>query len=222
MTALIHNLLKNPLDGPAIENLSMATIDREAPAHSFNAEEWIVVKRMIHTCADFALMQDIRFSSDAIDSAVAALNTGAPIFADSNMIRSGLSQARLRALNPGYSADSISCYVADPEVAAQAKATHLPRSLFAVQKAKPNLHGGIAIFGNAPVALLELNRMILEEGIRPALIIGMPVGFVHVIESKAEMMALDIPWIAIEGRRGGSTLAVATLHALCQIAEARR
>ena len=221
MTALIHNLLQNPLDGPAIESLSMATIDREAPAHNFSAEEWIVVKRMIHTCADFSLMRDIRFSANAIDSAVAALNAGAPIFADSNMIRSGLSLARLRNRNASYSADSISCYVADPEVAAQAKATHLPRSLFAVQKAKQKLHGGIAIFGNAPVALLELNRMILEENIRPALIIGMPVGFVHVIESKAELMNLDIPWIAIEGRRGGSTLAVATLHALCQIAEAR-
>ena len=74
------------------------------------------------------------------------------------------------------------------------------------------------MFGNAPVALLELNRMILEEGIRPALVVGMPVGFVHVVESKEELSTLGVPFIAVEGRRGGSTLAVATVHALCSLA----
>jgi precorrin isomerase len=104
-------------------------------------------------------------------------------------------------------------------VAQQAADQHLPRSIFAVRKACKMLHGGIALFGNAPVALMELNRMILEDGVRPALVIAMPVGFVHVIESKAELMSLDVPWIAIPGRRGGSTLAVAALHALCMLPE---
>ena len=94
----------------------------------------------------------------------------------------------------------------------------LPRSLFAIRKARPQLDGGIVVFGNAPVALLELNRMIVEEGIRPALVIGMPVGFVHVVESTEELSTLGVPFIAIEGRRGGSTLAVATLHAICTLA----
>jgi precorrin isomerase len=80
------------------------------------------------------------------------------------------------------------------------------------------LNGGIAVFGNAPVALLELNRMVLEENIRPALVIAMPVGFVHVVESKQELMSLGVPFIAIEGRRGGSTLAVSVVHALCTLA----
>jgi precorrin-8X/cobalt-precorrin-8 methylmutase len=107
--------------------------------------------------------------------------------------------------------------VADTDVAAEASAAGLPRSLYAVRKAKAMLDGGIVLFGNAPVALLELNRMVMEEGIRPALVIAMPVGFVHVVESKEELMKLDLPWIATAGRRGGSTLAVAALHALCEL-----
>jgi precorrin isomerase len=134
------------------------------------------------------------------------------------MIRSGLSLARLRAVHPGYAASSISCYIADADVSAEAARTGLPRSLFAIRKARPMLAGGIIAFGNAPVALLELNRMIAEDGLRPALVLAIPVGFVHVIESKEELMSLGVPFVAIAGRRGGSTLAVAALHALCTLA----
>jgi uroporphyrin-III C-methyltransferase len=215
--ALIHTLLRSPMDGEAIETLSLATIDREAPPNGYSPDEWAVVRRLIHTSADFAMIDLVRFSSDAIGSARRALRTGAPIFADSNMIRAGISLARLRSNCPSYSAASIHCHVADPDVAAEARSQHLPRSLFAVRKAAPLLDCGIALFGNAPVALMELNRAILEDGIRPALVIAMPVGFVHVEESKQELMSLNVPWISIPGRRGGSTLAVATLHALCML-----
>jgi len=104
------------------------------------------------------------------------------------------------------------------DVARDAQISRLPRSLFAVGKAKAVLAGGIALFGNAPIALLELNRLIIEENLRPAVVIAMPVGFVHVIESKEELMSLDVPFITITGRRGGSPLAVSVLHALCSIA----
>jgi hypothetical protein len=103
-----------------------------------------------------------------------------------------------------------------------ARQSRLPRSLFAIRKAKSILDGGLAVFGNSPIALLELNRLILEEQIRPALVIAMPVGFVHVVESKEELMSLDVPYIALSGRRGGSPLAVSVVHALCSIAEGRR
>jgi precorrin isomerase len=138
------------------------------------------------------------------------------------MIRAGLSLSRLRRVFDGYGPDRIHCHVADPDVATQACVAGLPRSLFAVRKAASVLDGGIAVFGNAPVALLELNRMVLENGLRPALVIAMPVGFVHVMESKDELMRLDLAWIATVGRRGGSTLAVAALHALCELAERAR
>jgi precorrin isomerase len=131
------------------------------------------------------------------------------------MIRSGLSVARLQQIYPAYERESILCHVAEPDVAEQAKDSGLPRSLFAVRKAADQLDGSIILIGNAPVALLEINRLILEEGLRPALVIGMPVGFVHVVESKQELQTTGVPYIVIEGRRGGSPLAVACLHALC-------
>lgn len=217
--ALIHQLLAAPIDGPGIEERSLAQIDHEAPAHNFTVEQWAVVRRMIHTTADFAMVDLVRFSPDAIEAAKQALMNGAPIFCDSNMIRAGLSLARLKRNNPSYTPASLHCHVADSDVAAEANTHHLPRSIFAVRKAKAMLDGGIALFGNAPVALMELNRMILEEGVRPALVIGMPVGFVHVVESKEELMSLDVPWISMPGRRGGSTLAVAALHALAMLNE---
>ncbi len=215
---LIHNLLAEPLTGEQIEERSFACIDNEAAGHNFQADQWQVVRRLIHTTADFAMMDLIRFSPDAITAGTSALKNGCRIFTDSNMIRSGLSIPRLCSVNPSYSPDMIHCHVADADVARQAGETALPRSLFAMRKARNMADGGIMLFGNAPVALLELNRMIMEEGVRPALVVAMPVGFVHVVESKDELMTLGVPYIALGGRRGGSPLAVATLHALCSLA----
>jgi precorrin isomerase len=214
----IHTLYEAPKSGQEIEEWSFAIIDGEAPPHGFTAAEWQVVRRMIHTTGDFSVMESVKFLSRAIPAAIEALRAGRPIYADSNMIRSGLSMERLRAVCGGYSPENIFCHIADPDVAEDARESGLPRSLFAVRKAKQMLHAGIAVFGNAPVALLELNRMILEEDIRPAFVIAMPVGFVHVTESKEEIMSLDIPHIALTGRRGGSALAVSVIHALCSLA----
>jgi precorrin isomerase len=215
---LIHALYASPLSGPEVEAESFKIIDREAPGHSFSPEEWQVVRRMVHTAGDFSILETVRFSPDAISSAIAALREGAPIFADSNMIRSGLSLERLQAASRHYTKDSIFSHVADADIARQAREAGLPRSLFAVRKAEAVINGGIAVFGNAPVALLELNRMIIEDGIRPALVVAMPVGFVHVTESKEELMGLDVPYICLKGRRGGSPLAVSVIHALCSLA----
>jgi precorrin isomerase len=215
---LIYDLLENPISGQQIEDRSFAAIDAEAPEHNYTADEWQVVRRLIHTTADFAMCELVKFSPQAISAAEEALRKGAPIYADSNMIRSGLSVARLQKLNSDYQRESILCHVADEDIAAEAKQTGLPRSLFAIRKAGKKLDGAIVLIGNAPVALLELNRMAVEEGIRPALVIGMPVGFVHVLESKEELMTTGIPYVILTGRRGGSPLAVATLHALCIIA----
>jgi precorrin-8X/cobalt-precorrin-8 methylmutase len=210
------------MSGPQIEQRSFAMIDEALPDRcGFSLDEWEIVRRMIHTTGDTGLAPAIKFSPDAIASGVAALNSCAAIYADSNMIRSGLSLARLRDAHPGYAAASITCCVADNDVAADATRSGLPRSLFAIRKARPMLDGAIATFGNAPVALLELNRMVAEEGLRPALVLAMPVGFVHVIESKEELMSLGVPFVAVAGRRGGSTLAVAALHALSTLAARR-
>jgi precorrin-8X/cobalt-precorrin-8 methylmutase len=216
--ALIHSLYDAPLSGDEIEARSLNIVDREAPSHPFTPQEWQVVRRMIHATGDFSLAESIRFSPEAIASALACLREGRPIFVDSSMIRSGLSLARLRAVYPGYESQHLVCHVADEDVAAEALTRKLPRSLFAVRKARRILHGGMAVFGNAPVALLELNRLVMEENLRPAFVVAMPVGFVHVVESKEELMSLDIPYIAVTGRRGGSPLAVSVIHALCSLA----
>jgi len=214
----IYALYKKPMTGAEVEAESFRRIEAEAPAHSFSAGEWAVVRRLIHTTADFGLLGAVHFSGGAVEAGITALRRGAPLYADANMIRAGLSLARLRWAFAGYTSEDIHCTVADPAVAAEAQAAGLPRSLFAVRRARPFLGGGIVLIGNAPVALLELNRMIREGEIRPALVVGMPVGFVHVEESKQELMGLDVPWICVAGRRGGSSLAVATLHALAILA----
>ncbi len=219
---LVRALYENPIKPEEIEQLSFKCIEEEAGDHGLSQDEWIVLRRMIHTTASFDLRQDIRFSPDAISSAVAALKRGADIYVDSNMIRGGISLERLRKVYPGYGPENIHCHVADKDIAEECKKAGLPRSLFAVRKAKKALQGGIALFGNAPVALLELNRMIMEEGIRPAVVIAMPVGFVHVVESKEELMSLGVPYIALAGRRGGSPLAVSVIHSLSIIASERK
>ena len=214
----IYNLYDNPVSGPEIEARSFAAIDAEAESYQQTEQEWEVVRRLIHTTADFAMAELTRFSDDAFTACTAALKAGAKIYADSNMIRSGVSPARLQQVNPAYSREEIFCHVADEDVADKAKQAGLPRSLFAVQKAKEILHGSIVLIGNAPVALLEINRLAMEENIRPALVIGMPVGFIHVLESKEELLRTGLPYVILNGRRGGSPLAVACLHAMCSVA----
>lgn len=215
---LIRSFYSAPMSGEEIETESLRIIDEEAPAHNFTGGQWQVVRRMIHTTADFSLMGVTRFSPDAVQAGIEALRRGKPLYVDSNMIRSGLSMLRLRSVSKEYSPAAIACHVADGDVVEEARRTGLPRSLHAVRKARKILDGSIAVFGNAPIALLELNRLIWEEGIRPALVIGMPVGFVHVVESKDELMNAGVPFVTVTGRRGGSPLAVSAIHALCALA----
>ena len=219
---LIHRFLASPLSGEEIEARSMERIENEAPPHHFGPDEWQVVRRMIHTTGDFGLIDLVRFSPEAISRGIEALRSGRSIYVDSRMVQSGLSLKRLQSVYKAYQASDIICHVDDQEAFEKAWQQRLPRSLFAVQKAKPILDRGLAVFGNSPIGLLELNRFIQEEKIRPALVIAMPVGFVHVIESKEELMSLDVPFIALSGRRGGSPLAVSVVHALCGLAAGQR
>ncbi len=221
-TPLVYRFYDSPLTGEEIEVRSMEMIDQEAPSHRFSPEQWQVIRRMVHTTGDLTLIDAVRFSPTAISSGVDALESGMPIYVDSSMIQAGLSLQRLRSVCPEYDPKKIVNYINDEEVAKQAFEAGLPRSLFALRKGKPILNGALIALGNAPIALLELNRMIIEEGVKPALVIAMVVGFVHVVESKEELMALGVPYIALAGRRGGSPLAVSVVHALCSIATGQR
>ncbi|TAM48223.1 MAG: precorrin-8X methylmutase [Gammaproteobacteria bacterium] len=206
--------------GRDIEHESFAIIDREAGPHGYTPEQWPIVRRMIHATADFEFNGLTRFHPDAVRAGVEAILAGRPIVADVEMILSGLSQPRL-----AHFGVATHQFIADADVIAQARIDNSTRAVQAMRKAQRLglLDGGIVAVGNAPTALIEAVRLVREEGARPALVIGMPVGFVSAAESKAALAArADVPWIVTDGRKGGSTLAVAALHALLALAEARR
>lgn len=211
--------------GQQIEHDSFAIVDREAGPHAYTAEQWPLVRRMIHATADFEFNGLTRFHPEAVAAGVAAILAGRPIVADVEMILVGVSRPRL-----AHFGVELHQFIGDEDVIAQAREENSTRAVQAMRKAQRLglLDGAIVAVGNAPTALLEVVRLIGENLIgekraRPALIIGMPVGFVSAAESKAALSALtDIPWIITDGRKGGSTLVVAAIHALLALAEARQ
>jgi precorrin-8X/cobalt-precorrin-8 methylmutase len=204
--------------GRAIEHDSFAIIDAEAGPHAYRADEWPVVRRMIHANADFEFNGLTGFHPDAVRAGLAAiLRGGTPIVADVEMIRVGLSRPRLTHF--GLHTHE---FISDPDVIEAAQREGTTRAVQAMRKARRAglLDGAIVGIGNAPTALIEIVRLIREEDARPALVVGMPVGFVSAAESKALLAAVDnVPWIVVHGRKGGSTLVVAALHALLGLAE---
>lgn len=205
------------LSGAAIEQESFRRIEEEYTDKArFSEEEWRIARRLIHTTADMRIADSLVFRHNPIQKGLEALRSCAPVFCDSNMIRAGLSLPRLKKLNAGYTKDCLHCYISDADVIARAKAEGYTRAFCGAEKARPMLDGAIVLIGNAPLALARIARYILEENVRPALVIGMPVGFVNVTESKELLGQCPVPQIVLEGRRGGSTLAVATLHAITE------
>jgi precorrin-8X/cobalt-precorrin-8 methylmutase len=207
--------------GRAIEHDSFAIIDAEAGPHDYTAEQWPLVRRMIHANADFEFNGLTAFHPDAMQAGLAAvLKGGTPIVADVEMICVGLSKPRLKHFGM-----TTHHYISDDDVIEQAKAEETTRAVQAMRKAHRagKFDGAIVGIGNAPTALIEVIRLIREEGAKPALIVGMPVGFVSAAESKDLLMTVnDVPWVAIKGRKGGSTLVVAAIHALLGLAEAEQ
>ena len=205
--------------GRAIEHDSFAIIDAEAGPHGYTAEQWPLVRRMIHANADFEFNGLTAFHPRAMQAGLAAvLKGGTPVVADVEMICVGLSAPRLKHFGM-----TTHHYISDPDVIEKAHTQGTTRAVQAMRKAHRlgRLDGAIVGIGNAPTALLEVIRLIREEGVKPALIVGMPVGFVSAAESKDVLMTLDeAPWISIRGRKGGSTLVVAAIHALLALAEA--
>ena len=208
--------------GRAIEHDSFSIIDAEAGPHDgYTAEQWPLVRRMIHANADFEFNGLAAFHPDAMRAGLAAvLRQGAPIVADVEMICVGLSAPRL-----GHFGMTTHHHISDPDVITLAHDLGTTRAVQAMRKAHRlgRLDGAIVGIGNAPTALLEVIRLVREEGARPALIVGMPVGFVSAAESKDLLMTVEeVPWITVKGRKGGSTLVVAAIHALLGLAEAEQ
>jgi precorrin-8X/cobalt-precorrin-8 methylmutase len=207
--------------GRAIEHDSFAIIDAEAGPHDYSAEQWPLVRRMIHANADFDFNGLTAFHPDAMQAGFeAVLKGGTPIVTDVEMICVGLSRPRLKHFGM-----TTHHYISDPDVIEQAHAENTTRAVQSMRKAhrEGKLDGAIIGIGNAPTALFEVIRLIREEGAKPALIVGMPVGFVKAEESKDLLMTVnEVPWVTIRGRKGGSTLVVAAIHAMLSQAESRQ
>ena len=197
-----------------IEGESMRIIQQELEDMGITLEPDCadVVRRAIHTTADFDYAKNLVFTPGAAAAGASALRTGTPIVTDTNMARSGVNRTACEALGV-----ERLCYMADPEVAAAAKEAGTTRAVAAMKKAAQEHPGAILAVGNAPTALLTIAEQI-ENGLRPALVIGVPVGFVNVVESKERLFAVcekhGVPAIAAMGRKGGSNVAAAICNAL--------
>lgn len=197
--------------GRNIEDGSFAIIDQEAGPHGFKPDEWEVVRRVIHATGDFEFATLMRFHPDAVRAGIEALRGGCPIVVDVKMIAAGLNEERLSAYGC-----AVHSFISDDDVIATAKAKNSTRAIEAMKKAHRlmRLDGAVVAIGNAPTALLEVARLIREDHARPALILGVPVGFVSAAESKDVIQELSVPFIVARGRKGGSPIAVAIIHAL--------
>ena len=196
-----------------IEALSFKIIDKEAGNHNFSPDEWEIVRRMIHTSADFEYMKTIRFHSDAISAGISAIRKGKPVITDTNMAKAGIRQRDLKQFG-----GEVKCFIIDPMVDKIAEETGTTRAKAAVDIAAAEMEGGIYVVGNAPTALLRLIELIEAGKGLPALVIGLPVGFVNAAESKDALIKSKITHISNIGRKGGSNVAASVVNALIKLA----
>ncbi|WP_003541417.1 precorrin-8X methylmutase [Desulfotomaculum nigrificans] len=195
-------------DPKAIEQESLRQIADYVRDLDLSPGEKAVVSRIIHTSGDPALAAQVCFHPRAVAAGAAALKAGVHIYTDVSMLEAGINRRRLARYG-----GQVHCAVHSPDVVAEAKARGITRSAVAIERFGRQLQGQVVAIGNAPTALFTLLRMI-QEGLRPALVVGMPVGFVGAAQSKDLLMQTDVPYITIPGTRGGSPLAAATINAL--------
>lgn len=192
-----------------IEKRSFAIITEELGGRTFPEGVAEVVKRVIHTSADFDYADNLCFSPDAVEKAKAALEAGATIVTDTNMALAGISKGTLAQLG-----GRAVCLMADEAVAREAKERGVTRATVSMEHAAKLDGPLIFAIGNAPTALIRLHELIEEGAVSPALVIGVPVGFVNVVESKELFLGVDTPYIIARGRKGGSNVAAAIVNAL--------
>ncbi|APV45114.1 precorrin-8X/cobalt-precorrin-8 methylmutase [Dehalogenimonas formicexedens] len=196
-----------------IEALSMEIIEANLPELPFNRSEKEVVKRLIHASGEIPLASKIQMTSGAVDSGIAALRAGKGVFTDVRMVGAGVNRANAEKLGV-----QVFCALDEKDLADEAKATNQTRSAVAIKRLADRIDGAIVAIGNAPTALYALLDLIDAGQVRPALVIGMPVGFVQAKESKEALVKRDVPYITVRGTRGGSNLAAAAVNALMKLA----
>ncbi|MDE1842081.1 MAG: precorrin-8X methylmutase [Thaumarchaeota archaeon] len=200
--------------GQSIEDKSMEIIDSEIGSHPYSEDEWTIVKRIIHSTADFdfARTNKVVFHKNAIKSATDALQKGCNIITDVNGVIGGFNKDNMKKFG-----NQVICNISDPIVIEEAKKLNKTRAQTSMRLAARQMDHGVVAIGNAPTALTEVIQMIKEGITSPALVIGIPVGFVCAIESKDELRTLDTPHITNIGRKGGSPCASAIVNALYKI-----
>lgn len=202
----IENIL--PKD---IEKKSFEIIESELP-HALDEKLAPIIKRVIHTTADFDYVDNLYFSENVYEQAIAAIKSGVTIITDTNMAKAGINKSALAKLG-----GRVECFMADEDVAKEAKLKGTTRASVAMEKAAAlESETGPQIFaiGNAPTALIELNRLMLEDKVHPLLIIGVPVGFVNVVAAKELIIDSKVNCIVARGRKGGSNVAAAIVNAI--------
>lgn len=192
-----------------IERRSMEIIEKEMPAGCWTPGQREVVKRCIHTSADFDYAANLYFSPEAVELGKEALGKGAVIVTDTSMAAAGINKRALGALG-----GSVRCFMAQEDVAREAKERQITRAAVSMERAAALKGPVIFAIGNAPTALIRLCELIREGRVRPELVIAVPVGFVNVEESKELVCAAEIPCIVARGRKGGSNIAAAICNAL--------
>ena len=202
-------------DGQEIYRQSFATIRAEADLSRIPADLEKLAVRVIHACGMVDVIDDLRFSAGAGAAGRAALAGGAPILCDARMVAEGITRARLPADN------KVICTLGDPSVPTMARELGNTRSAAALELWRPHLSGSVVVIGNAPTALFYLLEMLDAGAPKPAAILGIPVGFVGAAESKEALAAnpRGVPYVIVQGRRGGSAMAAAAVNALASEAE---
>jgi Precorrin isomerase len=195
-----------PMD---IETRSFEIITELLGGRKLDPENELVIKRVIHTTADFDYADNLVFSPHAVRRGIEALKAGCDVVTDTQMGRSGINKTVLEKLG-----GQVRCYMSDPDVAAEAKARGVTRAVVSMEHAVRSDKPTIFAIGNAPTALIRLRELIQEGKGNPVLVIGVPVGFVNVVESKEQIIATDIPHIVARGRKGGSNVAAAIVNAM--------
>ena len=201
--------------GQSIEDASMQMIEDEIGTHQYNEKQWPIVRRVIHSTADFdfAGKNKIIFHKDAIESSMNALRNGCSIIVDVNGVIGGLNKQNLKDFG-----NNLVCNISSPEIMELAKKEGKTRSQVSMRAAISDIDGGVVAIGNAPTALLEVIQMVKEGITKPALIIGIPVGFICAAESKEELSKLEeVPFITNIGRKGGSSSASAIINAIFKL-----
>ena len=209
------DFIKQPME---IENRSMEIIAPHLEGLNLDEAQTKVYSRIIHAAGDVEYAPIIRIHPDAISAAQKAIKSGCNIYTDVEMVRTGINKRKLASFG-----GEVFCLVADPKVAAVAKEQGITRSMAAMRAFGKKLDGAIVAIGNAPTALFEVLRMIEEDGIRPAAVVGIPVGFVGAADSKEELAKnTKVPFITVAGTKGGSPIAAASINAIMYLIDNSR